>query len=442
MVSFFVELWQHKCEESSVCAGARSTVKQELSFSTVLGKAKDSLRRNFSTISAEERRDCSMEKGVPAQPAPGISREPTAESGLGATPASDGRPVLQSSDSSEKQECPTCGKSFKQLSKHKCKGSESSDSSDQQECPTCGKSFKQLSKHKCKGPEAAPTRDTRPASQSSGSSDQQECPTCGKSFKQLSKHKCKEPEAAPTRDTRPASQSSGSSDQQECPTCSKSFKQLSKHKCKGPEAASPQEAEIKQMCPSCNGMFKQLQRHKCKASSDVRDVASKEPPPTDETASLNVRGGECPTCGKYFDRVQQHKCKAGARPKEEPLPCSNTSDGASGSCQDSANVRETGTLLPTPRQSVGQTGTLDVGALEKQAEMVIESLKIEPAANPVRGGSAFFGTEVVVDRHEKETVARAFEGFRGRILSDLCESTSWKWIAFNSGSTYDGTKVR
>ena len=86
-------------------------------------------------------------------------------------------PVLSSGG---EQACPTCGRMFKQLWQHKChKGQDSSSPpaaagvggmrsstsvSDDRSCreeqmrPTCGKMFKQLWRHECKGPPSASSR--------------------------------------------------------------------------------------------------------------------------------------------------------------------------------------------------------------------------------------------------------------------------------------------
>ena len=84
---------------------------------------------------------------------------------------------------------------------------------------------------------------------------------------------------------------------------------------------------------------------------------------------------------------------------------------------------------------------LDVTALTEEAEKVMEKLKLEANSNPLHNNTTFFDDQVKVKRHEKEAVAGAFNPFRERIKKCLNESTEWTWKEFNSGSTYDGTKV-
>ena len=93
------------------------------------------------------------------------------------------------------------------------------------------------------------------------------------------------------------------------------------------------------------------------------------------------------------------------------------------------------------RGSHGREPVLDVTALTEEAEEVMEKLKLEANPNPVHYNTTFFDDQVKVKRHEKEAVLGAFNPFRGRIKRSLNESTEWKWKDFNSGSTYDGTKV-
>ena len=84
---------------------------------------------------------------------------------------------------------------------------------------------------------------------------------------------------------------------------------------------------------------------------------------------------------------------------------------------------------------------LDVTALTEEAEKVMEKLKLEANSNPLHNNTTFFDDQVKVKRHEKEAVLGAFNPFRERIKKCLNESTEWTWKEFNSGSTYDGTKV-
>ena len=84
---------------------------------------------------------------------------------------------------------------------------------------------------------------------------------------------------------------------------------------------------------------------------------------------------------------------------------------------------------------------LDVTALTEEAEKVMEKLKLEANSNPLHNNTTFFDDQVKVKRHEKEAVPGAFNPFRERIKKCLNESTEWTWKEFNSGSTYDGTKV-
>lgn len=84
---------------------------------------------------------------------------------------------------------------------------------------------------------------------------------------------------------------------------------------------------------------------------------------------------------------------------------------------------------------------LDVTALTEEAEEVMEKLKLEANSSPLHNNTTFFDDQVKVKRHEKEAVPGAFNPFRERIKKCLNESTEWTWKEFNSGSTYDGTKV-
>ena len=93
------------------------------------------------------------------------------------------------------------------------------------------------------------------------------------------------------------------------------------------------------------------------------------------------------------------------------------------------------------RGSHGRVPVLDVTALTEEAEEVMEKLKLEANPNPLHYNTTFFDDQVKVKRHEKEAVLGAFNPFRERIKKCLNESTEWTWKEFNSGSTYDGTKV-
>ena len=93
------------------------------------------------------------------------------------------------------------------------------------------------------------------------------------------------------------------------------------------------------------------------------------------------------------------------------------------------------------QDSRGYKSQLDTAALEKEAEEVREFLELGAAANPNRDVKSFFEDEVKVKRDEKEAVAKAVHPFRDRIKTFLNESIKWKWDFFNTGSTYDGTKV-
>ena len=84
---------------------------------------------------------------------------------------------------------------------------------------------------------------------------------------------------------------------------------------------------------------------------------------------------------------------------------------------------------------------LHVTALTEEADEVMEKLKLEANPNPLHYNTTFFDDQVKVKRHEKEAALGAFNPFRDRIKKCLNESTEWTWKDFNSGSTYDGTKV-
>ncbi|KAK7109015.1 zinc finger protein 689-like [Littorina saxatilis] len=203
----------------------------------------------------------------------------------------------------QEEPCPTCGKLYKILSRHVCKEAKTREAqlglsanggarpkenlhhttvgakSEEQQCPTCGKKFKQLSRHICK--------EVKPAATTT---QEVECPGCGKMFKQISKHVCKAtvkpaamassgrhygPTASDGACRKPQEPAvSARPGEQQCPTCGKMFKQLSRHVCKAQGAVvNPTNAhngpsvcaKPEQPCPKCRKMFKQLSRHKCKA---------------------------------------------------------------------------------------------------------------------------------------------------------------------------------
>ncbi|XP_070210031.1 uncharacterized protein [Littorina saxatilis] len=138
-------------------------------------------------------------------------RDSTAPSGSHTQPSEQ-----PASSAKPPQPCPTCGKMFKQLSRHKCKAAASLQnqggisaagigaqswespaamlSQNGQQCPYCGKVFIRLSKHVCKAVGQVVTTTSgqlfgQPADLARP--QEQQCPTCGKLFKQLSRHKCK-----------------------------------------------------------------------------------------------------------------------------------------------------------------------------------------------------------------------------------------------------------
>ena len=94
-----------------------------------------------------------------------------------------------------------------------------------------------------------------------------------------------------------------------------------------------------------------------------------------------------------------------------------------------------------PSSQPPRRSRVNTAALEEKAKNLMKELNIQAAAHPTREASAFFEEEVKVKQKEKNDVAYAFNGFRTRIIDRLEESTPWKWDHFNSGSTYDGTKV-
>ena len=195
-----------------------------------------------------------------------------------------------------------------------------------------------------------------------------------------------------------------------CPKCGKTYKY--QHTVCRP---APGSASASTSSPDRFWNGKEISRD---GQYDSDSFSTRPPASLESTEYKQTSDGQkvCLKCGKTYKR--QHTV---CRPASEP--CSGSEGSASS------------------RESRSLTSALNTGALEDEAQTVIEKLQIEASANPVHDGLAFFDDEVVVSRHEKETVAHAFEGFRKRILSILGDSTSWRWVALNSGSSYDGTKV-
>ena len=214
-----------------------------------------------------------------------------------------------------------------------------------------------------------------------------------------------------------------------------------------------------QICPNCKKLFKRLGQHRCQLSSATTPVKKEkklDAKKTDTKASVE-RQRDRETRAKTAEEQRfdgqrsalttrlQHEgsinsdSQGGARPKVnagQPLsipPLSSTERRGS-----KRNPKPPSNPL---RGSHGREPVLDVTALTEEAEEVMEKLKLEANPNPVHYNTTFFDDQVKVKRHEKEAVLGAFNPFRGRIKRSLNESTEWKWKDFNSGSTYDGTKV-
>ncbi|KAK7109018.1 uncharacterized protein [Littorina saxatilis] len=298
-------------------------------------------------------------------------------------------------------------------------------SGKEETCPTCGKQFKQLSRHKCKEQGATQLSDK--------DSEGQICPTCGKQFKQLSRHKCKEQGATQLSDT-----------------INSDFG-FSKTGCKAPE-------EGEEECPYCGRTFKQLWRHKCKK----QEASSHSSPAAHEDSHLDQ---VCHTCGRTFKQISRHKCKgyaagplqqvdsaghSGARPKVKTEPGCFTPGAEAvtettrplGTFAPGTRLQENGRGDPEfPQNGRGYCTVIDTASLEEEADCVMSKLGLEALPKPNFEASSFFKAEVRLKEDEKKGVALAFRPFRERIVSDLTESTKWRWQCFNSGSSYDGTKV-
>ena len=209
-----------------------------------------------------------------------------------------------------------------------------------------------------------------------------------------------------------------------------------------PDRGLKEEGEV---CRSGGQTFKQISRHRCKAAgahNGARPKVKQEPSgdgsapkaagnSTGDGTTASTGEQPCPTCGVTFKRLWQHKCKY-----------TSDADTLSGPAPPRAGRGRAGLISPEPLQDAhGYIPTLDVPALEAEADKVMEALGIEPAAKPNREAADFVAAEVTVKREEKEAVTGAVNPFRDRIVKRLDESTKWKWDCFNSGSSYDGTKV-
>ena len=333
------------------------------------------------------------------------------------------KPSPDRSDTKEEERCLTCGKMFKQLSRHKCKGHDPASPR-----PATANGFQSLVKSsqaagahngarpKVKGHVSSPAGpsvvvERRQSSSDSSNSGTQMCLTCGQTFKQISRHKCKRASPSPS----PSPNGSGSPDRglkeegEVCRFCGQTFKQISRHRCKAEGAHNGARPKVKQE-PSGDGPAP-------KAAGNGTTASTGEQP--------------CPTCGVIFKRLRQHKCKY-----------TSDADTLSGPAPPRAGSGRTDLNPPEPPQGAhGCIPTLDVAALEAEADKVMEALGIEPAAKPNQEAADFFAAEVTVKREEKEAVTSAVNPFRDRIVERLDESTNWKWDYFNSGSSYDGTKV-
>lgn len=76
------------------------------------------------------------------------------------------------------------------------------------------------------------------------------------------------------------------------------------------------------------------------------------------------------------------------------------------------------------------------------ADELMQEAKIEYPKCPQMETNNFFDKEVKLNREDKDLVSHEVQGLVRHLITNLKELSAWTWNSFNSGSAFDGTKVR
>ncbi|KAK7109014.1 uncharacterized protein [Littorina saxatilis] len=338
---------------------------------------------------------------------------------------------LQTSMSDKKKvQCPRCSRCFTPagLPRHKCVDSN----------PTSAEALK----------DKASDTDVATKSDNVPEKTKEPCPKCGKLFTRLASHlyRCKGPESTSQTSDNAAAKKDEKTDCQNQTTDTGAANGKERRGKENPErpasksqannAGKADDDKPRQTCPTCGDSFLKLSSHSRWCKGLMSEVEATDSKPVKEKASgknPTVSKTKRPAAGNEEKTVKQeeHLCS----PKTKLLAQPPTS------CIARDNVKRD-FRSQSAQDDFGYKAIIDTVSLEEEAlESVMKPLKLEPAAKPYTEAKKFFKAEVKLEKHEKDVARYVFNPFREKVTKHLEEATGWKWKCFNSGSSYDGTKV-